>query len=220
MAQVYTIPDVGNLSFSSYSGTNPSQDTLDNVNIIISGGIHVGSGHADAENPSYVLESYWACNEADTFQFGYYYTDASRTSIKVAYKIISQCARYTAIVFSTPAGRYDLASTVYSPGIIFPNYIGFSAEGVLNAGLSIFDNINQIKAAFGIAFPITYRPTNCSFPNAPTEAAVGDTVIVPVTFPDGYGLVNESNIYVTNNGVAVPSTYSNGQLTFTMPDPS
>lgn len=71
-----------------------------------------------------------------------------------------------------------------------------------------------------VSYPITYRPTNCSFPGAPTEAVVGDTVVVPVTFPDGYGLVNESNIYVTNNGVVIPSTYSNGQLTFTMPDPS
>lgn len=71
----------------------------------------------------------------------------------------------------------------------------------------------------GSNYPITYRPTNCSFPGAPTEAAVGDTVVVPVTFPDGYGLVNESNIYVTNNGVVIPSSYSNGQLTFTMPDP-
>lgn len=69
-------------------------------------------------------------------------------------------------------------------------------------------------------YPITYRPTNCSFPNAPTEAAVGENVVVPVTFPDGYGIVNESNIYVTSNGVVIPSTYSNGQLTFTMPDPS
>lgn len=71
-----------------------------------------------------------------------------------------------------------------------------------------------------VTYPITYRPTNCSFPNAPTEAAVGENVVVPVTFPDGYGLANESNIYVTNNGVVIPSTYSNGQLTFTMPDPS
>ena len=67
---------------------------------------------------------------------------------------------------------------------------------------------------------ITYRPTNCSFPNAPTEGVVDSTVVVPVTFPEGYGLVNEANIYVTNNGVVIPSTYSNGQLTFTMPNPS
>ncbi len=80
--------------------------------------------------------------------------------------------------------------------------------------------ISSIYDVIAPSYPITYRPTNCSFPNAPTEATVGNTVVVPVTFPAGYGLVNESNIYVTNNGVVIPSTYSNGQLTFTMPDPS
>lgn len=69
-------------------------------------------------------------------------------------------------------------------------------------------------------YPITYRPTNCSFPNAPTEAAVGETVTVAVMFEEGYGIVNPSDIYVTCNGVSVPSTYNNGTLTFTMPDPS
>lgn len=87
---------------------------------------------------------------------------------------------------------------------------------------SIQDAIVNIPLhLFGEAkYPITYRPTNCSFSGAPTEATVGDTVVVPVTFPDGYGIVNESDIYVTNNGIVIPSTYTNGQLTFTMPEPS
>lgn len=70
-------------------------------------------------------------------------------------------------------------------------------------------------------YPITYRLTNCTAPSAPTEAVVGDTVTVPITFPEGYGIVNpSSDAYVTCNGVLVPSTYSNGQLVFTMPNPS
>lgn len=97
--------------------------------------------------------------------------------------------------------------------------IGFAiiTEGYNNLS-DVVSDISYIGTA--MKYPITYRPTNCSFPGAPIEAAVGDTVVVPVTFPDGYGLINESNIYVTNNGVVIPSTYSNGQLTFTMPDPS
>lgn len=68
--------------------------------------------------------------------------------------------------------------------------------------------------------PIIYRDTNCSH-IGPDNAAVGDTVTVNYTFPDGYGIVNPStNIYVTNNGIVVPSSYANGTLTFTMPDPS
>lgn len=70
-------------------------------------------------------------------------------------------------------------------------------------------------------FEITYRLTNCSAPTAPQSARVGDTVTVPLQFTSGYGIVNpSSDIYVTNNGVIIPSQYSNGVLTFTMPDPS
>lgn len=70
-------------------------------------------------------------------------------------------------------------------------------------------------------YPITYRLTNCTAPTAPSEAAAGDTVTVPLSFTSGYGIVNpSSDIYVTNNGVLVPSTYFDGTLTFTMPDPS
>lgn len=68
--------------------------------------------------------------------------------------------------------------------------------------------------------PIVYRDTNCSH-NGPDSAVVGDTVTVHYTFPEGYGIVNpSSDIYVTNNGIVVPSSYANGMLTFTMPDPS
>lgn len=73
----------------------------------------------------------------------------------------------------------------------------------------------------GIRQPITYRLTNCTAPSAPTEAVIGDTVTVPLQFSSGYGIVNpSSDVYVTNNGVVVPSQYSNGVLTFTMPNPS
>lgn len=91
----------------------------------------------------------------------------------------------------------------------------FSSEADLFAAIDDGSWDNQ-----PVTYPITYRPTNCSFPNAPTEAAVGDTVTVPVAFEEGYGIVNPSDIYVTCNGVSVPSTYNNGTLTFTMPDPS
>lgn len=69
-------------------------------------------------------------------------------------------------------------------------------------------------------YPITYRLTNCTAPNAPSEASIGDTVRVPLVFPEGYGIVNNANVYVTNNGAIVSSTYSDGVLTFEMPDPN
>lgn len=106
------------------------------------------------------------------------------------------------------------------------NTLGQIMQSSLNGDIPVYTSQEEALRAMddgiwnSIRYPITYRPTNCSFPGAPTEAAIGDIVVVPVSFPDGYGLVNESNIYVTNNGVVIPSSYSNGQLTFTMPDPS
>lgn len=70
-------------------------------------------------------------------------------------------------------------------------------------------------------YPITYRLTNCTAPSAPSEAAVGDTVTVPLVLQEGYDIITPStDIVVTNNGVAVPHTYTNGTISFTMPDPS
>lgn len=97
------------------------------------------------------------------------------------------------------------------------------------ANLTTFTDINVLKAAIDASpvrpigtdfYPINYRLTNATAPGAPTEAAVGDTVTVSLTFPSNYGVVNTNNAYVTNNGVVIPSTYANGVLTFTMPDPS
>lgn len=81
--------------------------------------------------------------------------------------------------------------------------------------------IAALVQEFGhFTYPITYRLTNATS-NGPSEAAVGDTVNVGLSFPEGYGIVNpSSDVYVTNNGVIVPSSYVNGTLTFTMPDPS
>ena len=83
-----------------------------------------------------------------------------------------------------------------------------------------YDSESDALRALNDIHSITYRLTNCTASTAPTEAAAGDTVIVPLTFPSGYGVANASNVYVMNNGVLVPSTYSDGVLTFTMPDPS
>lgn len=88
--------------------------------------------------------------------------------------------------------------------------------------LDYFTSYEDMIAAFysSGSYPIVYRNTNCAS-SGPTEASVGDVVQVSYSFPDGYGIVNPStDIYVTNNGVVVPSSYVNGTLTFTMPDPS
>lgn len=86
----------------------------------------------------------------------------------------------------------------------------------ISEGIEAIDNYVPPSATY----PITYRVVNCETPTAPTSARVGDNVTVIPSFTSGYGIVNPSDIYVTCNGVTIPSTYSNGVLTFTMPDPS
>lgn len=84
------------------------------------------------------------------------------------------------------------------------------------SGTHIYPSLDDL---FTTLYTITYRDTNATH-SGPVEAAVGDNIVVNYTFPDGYGIVNSSDIYVTNNGVVIPSTYADGTLRFTMPDPS
>lgn len=87
--------------------------------------------------------------------------------------------------------------------------------------LDYFDSLEDAQRALGLGgYPITYRLTNAYATTAPTSANIGDIVTVPLEFPDGYGIVNSNDVYVTNNGVIVQSSYSDGRLVFTMPDPN
>lgn len=69
-------------------------------------------------------------------------------------------------------------------------------------------------------YPIAYQTVNADVSDAPTEAAINTTVTITPVYTEGYGIANPNNIYVTNNGIVIPSEYVNGVLTFTMPDPS
>lgn len=82
-------------------------------------------------------------------------------------------------------------------------------------------NAYAIKSVDDI-YPIIYHYTN-SIVSGPTEATVGDTVIVSAIPDVGYGITDASTqILVTNNDIAVPYTWdaTNQRITFTMPDPS
>lgn len=86
---------------------------------------------------------------------------------------------------------------------------------------SQYEGVAALKNAVRVIYPITYQAVNADTSTCPVEAVVGDTVTVVPSFPSGYGIVNPTtDVYVMNNGVLIPSTWSNGVLTFTMPDPS
>ena len=127
-----------------------------------------------------------------------------------AIKVVDGDSYYLAISYNTTGASAEISVT---------------PSGFLT-GLTQYDSVISAIEGSGIqpipsAYPITYRLTNCTADGAPTEAAVGDTVTVTPTFPENYGIINPStDIYVMCNGVIVPSTYTDGTLSFTMPDPS
>lgn len=109
---------------------------------------------------------------------------------------------------------------------IASNTINYEEPRILNSAFDGYFTSRESLVAAALelvpsypSVPITYRLTNATT-TGPSEATVGDTVTVPLVFPSNYGVVNSSNAYVTNNGVVIPSSYSNGVLTFTMPNPS
>lgn len=66
-----------------------------------------------------------------------------------------------------------------------------------------------------VKYPITYVPIN-SVLSGPESAASGETVNVSVSFPDGY-IYQEKGVSIYNKDGAIPFTYTDGTLTFTMP---
>lgn len=118
--------------------------------------------------------------------------------------------------YSTPYGTMRAA---VSSNYISANQGGEPVTTYVDLYPDATTAIDAIKAASPTppSYPITYHLTNCTAPTAPTEATSGATVTVPLQFTIGYSVVNSSDAYVMNNGVIVPSTYSNGTLMFTMP---
>ena len=79
-----------------------------------------------------------------------------------------------------------------------------------------------LENAVGITFPITYHYTNSTV-SGPSEATVGETVVVSAVPDNNYGITDPtSQISVTNNDVAVSYEWnpSTNTITFVMPDPS
>ncbi len=104
------------------------------------------------------------------------------------------------------------------------NKYGRRSEGIYNTNdliefyLDPYNSLEDAIAAIADTSIITYRLVNCTAPSAPQSAISGSTVNVNLQFPEGFGIINpENDVYVTNNGTRIPSTYNNGLLTFTMP---
>ena len=99
----------------------------------------------------------------------------------------------------------------------------FDSAGVFPIYNSVEDIISEADSMFsGVRYPITYSYTN-SVVTGPSEASVGETVIVSAVPNVGYGITDATTqISVTNNDIAVPYTWdaATNRITFTMPDPT
>lgn len=148
---------------------------------------------------------------------------SSNPSYRVYYGSVTNEIIYSA------SGSILNSSSILDSGWFNDIYYGYNyqyaSSDVWNEAIPIYDSFDSFKVDVlkytPITYHIAYRLTNCTAPSAPTEAAVGDTVNVPLVMQQGYDIVTPStDIVVTNNGVVVPHTYSNGNISFTMPDPS
>lgn len=143
------------------------------------------------------------------FDFGYTLPFTSYTS-----NYDGQVSKISASLISTASYPYSLLNSRYVRN--FP-----ILQGKSTVVIDMYENQEQANMALANALPIngdiSYRLTNCSAPNAPTTANVGDTVTVNLAFPNGYGIASASDVYVTLNGTIISSNYDNGVITFTMP---
>lgn len=153
-----------------------------------------------------------------SFMYDHNYYNGYLMGSNSPFDIYETDIRYNPIRLTIWNAVYDSNIGLYS---VHRGATKYESNNVLIQYDSENSAIVALRNAFSSSYPISYRLTNCSAPSAPMEAVVGDTVNVDFIFPEGYGIVNSaSDVYVTNNGVIIPSSYANGRLTFTMSDPS
>ena len=227
---------MGTISLVEYDNTSLA---IDGYNYLSNSGVY-GHNTSGGSNITYTVgytglsQVYmvYVTNRADFFN----YIPSYGGNIAHMYIFVSNNP-FTLNYYYHPVDSYDKStsgSIVKSIGGYDYNcQFGFDGSSepitsIINTGIyntTGYETVQSAIEASGVlpipgTYSITYRLTNATT-TGPSEATVGDTVTVPLTFPEGYGVVNpSSDAYVTCNGVLVPSTYSDGQLVFTMPDPS
>lgn len=198
MGTVYTLPVVSSITLGVSYGSSVDSAVRPAFLSIINTGLHTGvttDGHGS-------FETYFAASVGNT-RCAFYLSGSAIAIYSVGPE--------GAIVGQASENR---SWEIYGGRALPAN--SEAAKGISYCLVDYYNSRDEALAALGVV-PITYRDTNCTH-NGPNRASAGSTVNVTYTFPDGYGIANNSDIYVTNNGVIIPSSYSNGMLTFTMPE--
>lgn len=229
MGRIYILPNIGTLSsFTDFDVTEWGQLTESQkaaYNAITNGSFMYMNGLTNIDSMTFSAKSYWACSGTEYYAC-YKSTNSGKDIFMTIHYTPQACIQYWAreVTSETPL-KYGAESVSRSDDQLYISTFNKNPlQSALNAGIDVYETREEAMAAIESvmtrAYPITYRLTNCTG-NGPSEAVVNSTVNVDLTFPAGYGIVNpSSDVYVTNNGVIVPSQYSNGVLTFTMPYPS
>ena len=228
MGQIYTLPVITGITeditgFSRWDSQTPTQSQINVCNTVKSNGLYVGSVRFNLG----VAYQYFAAGENDDLLYAApfaYRPNSSNYTIDLIMAVRPNARWYHVVYVGTTEYVLETSRMSMTDSGIFETggtyYLGSPGDLPLSYYSSREEALDAISPYIISGYQIVYRDTNCTH-SGPDEAIVGDTVTVNYTFPDGYGIVNpSSDIYVTNNGVVIPSQYSNGVLTFRMPDPS
>lgn len=216
MGTVYNIPVYAGIVNGHYDGTSLPSSYSATYNYTTANGLHDNIG-ANYDGQHYSTMYFTA--SADGAQMAYWLNNG--TIYRIA-KIPLGASLCESAVFVGMTWKGYHASTVPDTGYFASKYTGATAA---NTRFDYYTTEEEALIALGVlatTYPITYSYTNSTV-SGPTEAAVGDTVVVSAVPNVDYGITDAlSQIIVTNNDIAVPYTWdaANNRITFTMPDPS
>lgn len=224
---IYLLPVIENLSFNNF--TDGSYSNLDSqqlyaYNTLINSGKLIYDGVANINAPTRTAKFY--SGATGTVYFAYF--KGLNGGVEVGNVVIY--ARTPSIRFvarNTSDGLYSIEKVVYEEGYYYVSSVSYTPlQSFVNAGIDYYETRQAAEEAMSdyiaVYYPITYQYTNSTV-SGPSEAAVGDTVTVSAVPNNNYGITDPaSQIFVTNNDVAVAYDWNptTNTITFTMPDPS
>ena len=102
--------------------------------------------------------------------------------------------------------------------------ISYNSRSGITFEYGFYSTQNEARAALNAAMlpqykAVTYRLTNCTGSPTPAQAEIGTTLSIALTPSNGFAFLEPTaDIYVTNNGTRIQSTFSNGTLSFVVPE--
>lgn len=195
-----------------------TRNSLLSDGLLFSKGIIWGTTGTERGQAYRTQNVYIGANVEGVYLAAYPFTAAEYPS--VAHRTVI-CSYRPVTCYLTPSDFVDVSDF----GSSNVPYFGEINTNNLANNVYVYQSLAELQADFVRLYgyyPITYSFSNSTV-SGPSEATVGDTVTVSAVPDVGYGITDASSqIFVTNNDVAVPYTWDavNNHITFTMPNPS